>query len=217
MPLHLSELLVHLPDRERASYLRLEPENQRDLRDFILESERLPRSSDDLLCAPGTVSGPAVERARVCERGRVELLPLAGAIALGILLLVLPQQGRAHGGGLNSDGCHNETATGGYHCHNTPGTGGSSSNNDDEEDVDWGVVGAVAGGALALWLILDLMNDDEDQTLSGFSFTPRVGPSATGFVVEYALDGLNRLGFGVQTDPVRDNGTYSGFHWRLAF
>ena len=23
----------------------------------------------------------------------------------------------AHGGGLNKDGCHNETATGGYHCH----------------------------------------------------------------------------------------------------
>lgn len=23
----------------------------------------------------------------------------------------------AHGGGLNSEGCHRETATGGYHCH----------------------------------------------------------------------------------------------------
>ena len=23
----------------------------------------------------------------------------------------------AHGGGLNADGCHNETRTGGYHCH----------------------------------------------------------------------------------------------------
>ncbi|UXN69922.1 YHYH domain-containing protein [Devosia neptuniae] len=23
----------------------------------------------------------------------------------------------AHGGGLNKDGCHNETKTGGYHCH----------------------------------------------------------------------------------------------------
>ncbi|RWP38528.1 MAG: YHYH domain-containing protein [Mesorhizobium sp.] len=23
----------------------------------------------------------------------------------------------AHGGGTNSQGCHNETKTGGYHCH----------------------------------------------------------------------------------------------------
>ena len=26
----------------------------------------------------------------------------------------------AHGGGLNSEGCHNERATGGYHCHRSP-------------------------------------------------------------------------------------------------
>lgn len=28
--------------------------------------------------------------------------------------------GLAHGGGLNSKGCHNETATGSYHCHSSP-------------------------------------------------------------------------------------------------
>ena len=130
---------------------------------------------------------------------------IAVAFALGVLFS-LPQQGLAHGGGLNSAGCHNETATGGYHCHN-----------DDEEDVDWGAVGAVAGGALALWLILDLMNDEEGQPLSGFSFTPLVGSVATGFIAEYDLDGLNRLGFGVQSDSVERKGTYSEFHWRLAF
>ena len=26
----------------------------------------------------------------------------------------------AHGGRTNGDGCHNERATGGYHCHNAP-------------------------------------------------------------------------------------------------
>ena len=26
----------------------------------------------------------------------------------------------AHGGGLNSEGCHNERRTGGYHCHRAP-------------------------------------------------------------------------------------------------
>lgn len=33
------------------------------------------------------------------------------------LLLILPIQLLAHGGGLDSYGCHNETATGMYHCH----------------------------------------------------------------------------------------------------
>jgi endonuclease YncB( thermonuclease family) len=32
-------------------------------------------------------------------------------------LLCAPQLAFAHGGGLNASGCHNERATGGYHCH----------------------------------------------------------------------------------------------------
>lgn len=43
-----------------------------------------------------------------------------------------------HGGGLNSEGCHNERATGGYHCHR----GGKASSGDAEN------------GNLALSLIL---------------------------------------------------------------
>ena len=76
MALSLAELLSHLPEHERASYLRLPYENQQELRAFIRESERLPRSADDLSCAPGTVSGPAIGRTRECDRGFVELLPL---------------------------------------------------------------------------------------------------------------------------------------------
>ena len=76
MALSLSELLSHLPEHERASFLRLTKANQDELRSFIMESVRLPRSAADLDCAPGTVSGPAVGRTRECERGRVELLPM---------------------------------------------------------------------------------------------------------------------------------------------
>jgi hypothetical protein len=35
--------------------------------------------------------------------------------------LLLPQFAFSHGGGLNSEGCHNEKKTGGYHCHNSTG------------------------------------------------------------------------------------------------
>ena len=75
MALILAELLSHLPENERASYLRLPKKNQEELRQYILASERLPRSDDDLMYAPGTVSGPAIGRTRTVVRGFVELIP----------------------------------------------------------------------------------------------------------------------------------------------
>ena len=49
------------------------------------------------------------------------------AIITATSLLAASFHAFAHGGGLNRDGCHNETATGGYHCH-------SNSDNDLTED-----------------------------------------------------------------------------------
>ena len=45
---------------------------------------------------------------------RIRAVLVALAIA-NIFFIDMP--GLAHGGGLNSQGCHNERATGGYHCH----------------------------------------------------------------------------------------------------
>jgi len=45
----------------------------------------------------------------------------AGFVCFSLMLI---SQAHAHPGGLNSEGCHRETATGGYHCHS--GGGGSS-------------------------------------------------------------------------------------------
>ena len=73
MALTLAELLSHLPEHDRAAYFRLPNKNQEELRKYILASERLPRSKDDLMYAPGTVSGPAIGRTRIVERGFVEL------------------------------------------------------------------------------------------------------------------------------------------------
>ena len=75
MALVLSELLCHLPEQERVSLLQLPKDNQDELRRFIVESDRLPRSAADLDLAPGTVFGSAIGRTRECDRGRVELLP----------------------------------------------------------------------------------------------------------------------------------------------
>ena len=38
-------------------------------------------------------------------------------VFVACFLAITPYQVRAHGGGLDRYGCHRETATGGYHCH----------------------------------------------------------------------------------------------------
>lgn len=47
---------------------------------------------------------------------RIILLTFLALVCLGCSLLGAPAA-IAHGGGLNSEGCHNERRTGGYHCH----------------------------------------------------------------------------------------------------
>ena len=54
------------------------------------------------------------------------------AFLLTIIFSLLPVAVFAHVGGLNAAGCHNETKTGGYHCHRssyTPPSSTSSSSN----------------------------------------------------------------------------------------
>ena len=128
--------------------------------------------------------------------------------ALGVMfgLMLTPQQAAAHGGGLNSAGCHNETATGGYHCHNKK-----------KDDVNWGVIGAVAGGGLVLWLLVDWLDDDETALASKFQLVPHFSQDEAGIDVEYSLDGLHRIGFRTQTHTDDREDTYLGIHWRLPF
>lgn len=40
--------------------------------------------------------------------------------ALLLAAAVAPLAAKAHGGGLNAEGCHNDRKTGGYHCHRAP-------------------------------------------------------------------------------------------------
>ena len=46
----------------------------------------------------------------------MRLLPSIAIIA-ALLPVLFSGSASAHRGGLNSEGCHNERATGGYHCH----------------------------------------------------------------------------------------------------
>lgn len=129
-------------------------------------------------------------------------------LALGVMfgLMLHLQQAAAHGGGLNSSGCHNETATGGYHCHR-----------DKKDDFDWAMVGAVAGGVLALWILVEWLDDDENALASGLQLVPHFTEKEAGIIAEYAVDGLHRVGISTRTHTDDRQDTYTGVHWRHAF
>ena len=92
--------------------------------------------------------------------------PVAILLAL-VLFAFLATDALAHGGGLDRYGCHRETATGGYHCHQ-----------DDEEDVDWGVVAGVLGGLVALALVLRWLQPDNPTMDSSYPLTLTAPPKS---------------------------------------
>ena len=57
-----------------------------------------------------------------------EYLPdgLSSAIAFAAITLSITMNASAHGGGLNSEGCHNDRKRGGYHCHRGGGASAGS-------------------------------------------------------------------------------------------
>jgi len=66
------------------------------------------------------------------------------------LAILLPSLTYGHGGGLDSSGCHRETATGGYHCHRDK----------DENKYLYIAGGLLAGVVVLFWL----WPDDEENT-----------------------------------------------------
>ena len=100
---------------------------------------------------------------------RTKHLIVVASVAL-LLVSLAPREAFAHGGGLNKDGCHNETATGSYHCHR--GGGGS--------DVDWETVGAVVGGLIVAWLLIKAFQTDDASRGNGLRLAPELAADQTG-------------------------------------
>ncbi len=57
----------------------------------------------------------------------------------------------AHGGGLNSEGCHNQTSDNSYHCHND-GDDDDDSDSDSDKIVDLLLFGVFIWG---VWCLID--------------------------------------------------------------
>ena len=101
----------------------------------------------------------------------IEILMKRLTISLLVAAFVLLplQDAFAHGGGLNSDGCHNVTATGGYHCHR---------GSDSDDDVNWETIGAIVGGVFVVWMIYELWKPDRHPISLGL--TPKLAADHDG-------------------------------------
>ena len=132
------------------------------------------------------------------------------AAALACFFLFPLHQALAHSGGTDSDGCHQNTRTGERHCH--------TSKNDDN-DVNWAVVGGVAGGALLLWLLVKWLDRDETEAAEGLRLMPYAAEgNRIGIAGEYSLGGPGAIGLRAMTPEKGGRGTgHVGAYWRLKF
>ncbi len=133
------------------------------------------------------------------------------AAALACFLLLPLNQALAHGGGTDRHGCHTETRTGERHCHNRK---------DEDRGIDWAIVGGVAGGALLLWLAVELLDrGGETAAAERLRIAPYPGAAGgMGFAAEYGLGGAGAIG--VRAVPPVEAGHergHVGAYWRLGF
>lgn len=88
----------------------------------------------------------------------------AASLILSCLLFLNAPYAYSHGGGLNSDGCHN-TSSGGYHCHGVASSsGGDSSGGDGGSVPAWLVIGGAISVALYIASLVIDGNTEKTDT-----------------------------------------------------
>ena len=95
-----------------------------------------------------------------------------------LLILSISSQSLAHPGGLDSSGCHRESATGLRHCHNSIGTSSNSGGTEDSSPllIFGGLL--LGAGAIALFILAE-------STASKYS---SLEPKKTDVTPTFALD-----------------------------
>ena len=147
------------------------------------------------------------------------ILPALAGIGF---LLLLPAQTMAHGGGLNRYGCHNETATGGYHCHrNSSGNSGSSGNNAGsvpKGNDGWRTAGYVVGGLVIVWVVLNAACDDEALGVGPLQVAPHFSERGdAGISAEYSTGRSGAIGLRAETLADAEGESIFKAYWRLRF
>ena len=126
-----------------------------------------------------------------------------------IAALLWPGLLLAHGGGLDRYGCHQQTSTGGYHCHGKK----------EDDEVDWDTIAAVVGGLAVFGLVIYWLDDDDMGLAQPLRLAPYFSDSDhAGLVARYELGGGQRLGFSTEhrIDGLRDE-TRFNLQWHVGF
>ena len=147
------------------------------------------------------------------------LLAFTAAICLSMIPI---HNALAHGGGLDRHGCHNETATGGYHCHRPS----------EDDDNDTLKTAGIAVGALLVGVIVwrcieswssnpSALQRDDVAPNERVGFTPYLkGDEGGGLAIHYDLSRSSRLGVHVMYDR-NDGQDEADMHtaavWNLRF
>ena len=94
------------------------------------------------------------------------------ALLLSIQIVSTPLAAYGHGGGLNSDGCHNQTSNNTYHCHN--GSSSDSSSSSSMSDGDTGNLLLLLLGIILIVKAVDANNFQEEPQANESQFQPSI-------------------------------------------
>ena len=122
--------------------------------------------------------------------------------------LLLPQHGAlAHGGPLDSDGCHRDPQTLAGHCHSSKEVGESQSG-----------TAILLAGFLVVWLAVELF-DHVTAGVAPLKVSPYLGGELeAGVVAEYSLEDMQHFGVRAVTrtnDSSED--VRASAYWRVGF
>ena len=127
-------------------------------------------------------------------------------LAIAVATFLSPSLALAHGGGLDSSGCHMQNGV--RHCPR-----------DKNNDIEWCTVLTVAGALGAAWLIYEWIRDDDMSLAQPLRIAPYLTDTdRAGMVAEYEFESGHRVGFLTEH---RMNGpqdeTRFSFRWSVGF
>ena len=141
------------------------------------------------------------------------ILPALAGIGF---LLLLPAQTMAHGGGLDRYGCHNETATGGYHCHRNSSRNNASASRKGNDGLK--TAGYVVGGLVIVWVVLNAACDDEASGVGPLQVAPHFSERGdAGISAEYSTGRSGAIGLRAETLADAERESIVKAYWRLRF
>jgi hypothetical protein len=104
-------------------------------------------------------------------------------VAAAIVMLSYSSITLAHGGGLNSDGCHNDNSNGTYHCHNGSSSESSSSSGGE-------LAALIVGVAVTTWLLYWLLESRDSYVAkppqdNRWTVHPSISEEGSSVLIEY--------------------------------